>query len=107
MSEDLKLISGDFLSELPIDKKWLLTYFKNEILQKFLLYYMNFPRLRQTVSNRAFCQLFIDHTGFDAPISSMLTTMKKVGILEKYLLDAEKSKNLECISNIKMGKARI
>jgi hypothetical protein len=102
--EDLSLISGNFITtDLPRDKSWLKRYFGSDILVKFLVYAITFRNLTKRVSLRYYCQLFIDHTGCHCSISFLCAAMAKLRKIEAIADKAEQEKDLETLSEIKLG----
>lgn len=102
--EDLNLVSGDFLTaDLPKDKTWLKRYFKSDLLVRFLVYCITFRNLTNRVSLRYYCQLFIDHTGCRCSISFLCAAMAKLRKIEMVADKAEHDKDLETLSEIKLG----
>src|SRR5690606_7049134 len=102
--DDLKLIGGEFIAaDLPPDKSWMNRYFTSNLLRRFLVYYVTFSDLINRVSLRYYCQLFIDHTGNYCTIQLLCSAAKKIRTLEEVLAKAERERNLEEITNIKLG----
>jgi hypothetical protein len=100
--EDLKLIGGDL--SVDASSKWLFRYFKTDLSSKFLTYYLTFKEVKKRVSLRCFCQLFIDHTGCYGSINTFCKFAKKICDLEEALNKAEKSRDLDLLSKIKLGE---
>jgi hypothetical protein len=99
--EDVSLIGGDFLTaDFPSDKTWLTRYLGSEQLRRFAVYYLTFRELK--VSLRGLCRLFIDHTGFKCSEQLLCLTAKKIRELEAAVAEAEKAKDFEALTNIKL-----
>lgn len=102
--EDLRLIGGEFIiADLPHDLAWLGRYFGPETIKRFVVYYVTFRALREVVSLRTFCQLFIDHTGRHYQIEKLCAAGKKIRELEAAAAKAEKERDLKTLSEIKLG----
>lgn len=103
--EDLKLIGGEFMTaDLPQDKAWLARYFHSDRLYRFLVYYVTFQHLTKRISLRYYWQSFIDHTGLKCHLPHICRVSLKIRKLEKALADAQQNKDLEKISDIKLGR---
>ena len=97
---DLKFISGEFFNyEIPKEKRYLLKYFRSELQQAFLRYYMCFGAVR----------MFREHTGYHCN-RRLLFRFKKIfhNLVDAY--DQAKSsfteENIAIVFEIESGKYR-
>lgn len=105
MSADLLLLGGEFIvGELPADKAWLNRYFRSDLTKRFVVYYVTFREQLSRMTLKDFCELFIDHTGFSCSMQLLCRIAKKVRELEEVVDQAEKTKDLALLAEIKLGK---
>ncbi len=103
---DLRLISGNFLSDaIAKEKRYLLKHYKTENQRRFLIYYLNFAALRER-SPKHFYKNFIDHTGIACTERSMQKWIKKLHALENALQKATEQFDFNIIEQIKSGRYR-
>ena len=95
---DLDFIAGKF-EDLPIPKeqKYLLKYFKTDIQQAILRYYLVFGEM----------SCFIEHTGYYTTKSYLYRQEQKLQELMKVHAEAKSSMNFEDLWKIESGKYKI
>lgn len=98
MSNDLNLISGDFLElDLPKEKQYLFKYFDTDIQVQFVRYYYVFGNVDR----------FVEHTGFFCVKRYLRELIEKYNKLVEIYDKAKESADLEIVAQIQMGKFKI
>jgi hypothetical protein len=104
---DMDFLAGNYLhGDLPLNKEYLLHYFKGDVEKIFLSYYFIFPSLYVKGEFINFYISFCDHTGFGCSTRWVRKLLVKVCKIEKALLDAESNFDINRVGEIKSGKAK-
>lgn len=94
---DLKLIGKSFEDyELPVEKKYLLHYFKTDIENMFLKYYCCFENVN--------VEYFINHTGFFCKSGWLNILKKRFETIEKFHKKAKLDFDFDLLEKIELGK---
>lgn len=95
---DLDFIAGDFFDlEIPKQQLYLLKYFKTDLQQAFLRYYMVFGNVRN----------FVDHTGYHCSERMLFILQRKYKNLVKAHAKAKSElteESLETLQIIESGR---
>lgn len=109
MDLDHKLISGKFFDNesLPIEKQYLLKYFKTKLQQQFLVYYVLFGDLLEQRGVSVFYECFMEHTGIDCTKKMLRRYIKRYKWIERHIEKCKKEGDIETIADIKSGKFKL
>jgi len=99
---DLELFSANFITcEIPPHKEYLHKYFKGDIQERAVVYFLtvpydgNFQRYRQSI---------IDHIGVPLSPKWVADLLRKFRKIEGLMLKAEADKDHETVALIRSGK---
>jgi hypothetical protein len=102
---DLDLLAARFLTaELPKQKEYLRRYFKGDIQERLIVYYLTFPPERGYFPR--FYQNFIAHTGIYCSERWVQLLIKRVRQIEDRLARAERDGDPVMVAEIKSGTWR-
>jgi hypothetical protein len=93
--KELKFLSGAFFDfEIPIDKKYLLKYFKSPLEEQFIKYYLCFSDIDN----------FVDHTGYLCQKRWLIILKKRFDAITDFHHKCKANVELELLREIEEGK---
>jgi len=99
---DLELLSARFLAcELPRHKDYLHKYFKGDIQERMVVYFLTFP---YDGNFKRYYQNVIDHTGIYCSERWVYNLLNKIRKVEDLMAKAEKEKDHETVALLRSGK---
>jgi len=95
---EIQFLSGNYFDyEIPLDKNYLLKYFKTEIQLHFLKYFLKFSTRDK----------FIDRTGIYCTDRYLLSLERKYFKIEQLMEEAKKNFDFKLVEKINSGKCKL
>lgn len=99
---DLDLVAAKFLTaSLPKSKDYLSKYFKGDIQEKMVVYFLTFP---YSGNFKPYHRNLVDHTGIACSSRWVFKLLSKFKSVEAAMEKAEKEKDHETVVLIRMGR---